>query len=229
MLVERLKRNIVIAIDGPAGSGKSTTARLLAKRLGMAYIDSGAFYRAITLEFINQKVDIKNSGAVAEQIKQIEIALEANENGNVIFLNGRNVSAEIRSPEVTALVSAVAALTAVREKVTQQLHKIARNRSLVVEGRDIGTVVFPHADLKIYMEAAVEERARRRHRELHDSGVISDFESIKSDIERRDQHDSQRLLSPLSKAADAVVLNTTNMNVDEVVEFIVAKLQQNLN
>ncbi len=228
-MVERLKKNIVIAIDGPAGSGKSTTARLLAKRLGMAYIDSGAFYRAITLEFINKKVDIKKPEAVAHQLKQIVIALEANENGNLIFLNGREVSAEIRSPEVTAMVSAVAALAAVREKVTQQLHKIASNRSLVVEGRDIGTVVFPHADLKIYMEAAVEERARRRHRELHDSGVISDFENIKSDIKRRDQHDSQRSLSPLSKAADAVVLNTTNMSVDEVVEFIVAKLQQNLN
>jgi len=219
----------VIAIDGPAGSGKSTTARLLAKKLGISYIDSGALYRAITLQCINERVDIKNPEEVARLLNQIDVKLEAGESGNVVFLNGRDVTAEIRSPQVTSQVSAVSALPAVREKVTLMLRQISENRSIVLEGRDIGTVVFPNADLKIYMEASIEERARRRHRELNDSGVVSNLENIKSDINRRDQHDSQRLISPLSKAPDAIVLNNTAMSIEKAVEFIVEKIAQRVN
>ena len=219
----------MIAIDGPAGSGKSTTARLLAKRLGVSYIDSGALYRAITLQCINQKVDIRNLEEMASLLNQIDVKLETGESGNVVFLNGKNVTAEIRMPQVTTQVSAVSALPAVREKVTQMLKHISENRAIVLEGRDIGTVVFPNADLKIYMEAAIEERARRRHRELNDSGVVSNLENITSDINRRDQQDSQRLISPLSKAPDAIVLNNTAMSIEDAVEFIVDKIAQRIN
>lgn len=174
-------------------------------------------------------MDIKNLEEVARLLNQIDVKLEAGESGNVVFLNGKNVTAEIRLPQVTAQVSAVSALPAVREKVTQMLRQISQNRSLVLEGRDIGTVVFPNADLKIYMEASIEERARRRHRELNDSGVVSNLKNIKSDIDRRDHHDSQRLISPLSKAPDAIVLNNTTMSIADAVEFIVEKIAQRIN
>jgi cytidylate kinase len=221
-----LKRNLVIAIDGPAGSGKSTAARRLAKRLGISYIDSGAVYRAITLQCINEGIDIQNSETVDELLRRTAVKLDAGDNGNVVFLNGRNVTAEIRLQPVTAKVSAVSALPAVRKKVTQMLRQISRNRSIVLEGRDIGTAVFPNADLKIYMEASIEERSRRRYRELHDAGVSADLENIKSEISRRDLHDSQRSLDPLSKAADAIVLNNTEMSIDDGVEFIAQKVKE---
>lgn len=221
-----MKRNLVIAIDGPAGSGKSTAARRLAKRLGISYIDSGAVYRAITLQCINEGIDIQNSETVDELLRRTAVKLDAGDNGNVVFLNGRNVTAEIRLQPVTAKVSAVSALPAVRKKVTQMLRQISRNRSIVLEGRDIGTAVFPNADLKIYMEASIEERSRRRYRELHDAGVSADLENIKSEISRRDLHDSQRSLDPLSKAADAIVLNNTEMSIDDGVEFIAQKVKE---
>jgi len=224
-----LKRNFVIAIDGPAGSGKSTTARLVAQRLGVSYIDSGAIYRAITLQCVKEKVDINNNDALINLLRRTDVELRAGDNGNRVFVNGKDVTKEIRSPQVTGAVSAVSALPPVRAAVTRKLHQISENNSIVLEGRDIGTVVFPNADLKIYMEASIDERARRRHRELHDSGVVSNVENIKSEITRRDQHDSQRLLSPLSKAPDAIVLNNTNMSIEDGVEFIVEKMAERVS
>jgi cytidylate kinase len=222
-----LKKPNVIAIDGPAGSGKSTTARLVAKKLGMNYVDSGALYRAVTLQFLEGNVKFSDEAAVNNVLGKSHLELQFTENGNLIFLDGKDVTKEIRSREVTANVSAVSELPQVREVVTKKLRQIAQQNAIVLEGRDIGTVVFPDAEVKIYMEASIAERARRRYHELKATGAEADLEAIQQDILRRDQHDSQRHLAPLSRAHDAIVLNNTDLSIEESADFIVRKIMNN--
>ena len=218
-----LEKPTVIAVDGPAGSGKSTAAKQVAQRLGFAYVDSGALYRAYTLACLRQAVPLDDPAAVAAVVAKSRVQLENHPEGCRVFLNGEDVTGEIRSPAVTASVSTVAEYSAVREAVNRQLRETAEKFSVVVDGRDIGTAVFPDADLKIYLEASVEERARRRYEELRAAGREVDLEEIKQDIERRDRHDANRSVAPLSKAPDAVVLDTTEMTPEDVVAFIVEK------
>lgn len=219
--------NKVVAIDGPAGSGKSTVAKRVAERLGILYVDSGALYRAVTWFFLKGAIDFSGSnGALADALHELDIELKASVDSVHVFINGEDVTAEIRSTEVTAHVSTVSEKACVREIVNRYLRELAKDKDIVLDGRDIGTVVFPAADLKIYLNASLEERARRRFSELKSIKNDVDFNEIRSDISRRDKHDSERTLAPLRPAADAVLLDTTNLTIDEGVAFVVDKFHE---
>lgn len=218
-----MKKRIVIAIDGPAGSGKSTIAGLVAKKLKILYIDSGAIYRAYTLQYLREGIKLEDQDALAEFLERTTVDLENRDTSTRIFVNRENVTKEIRSVEVTENVSSVSEKKSIRDVVTRKLRSDAEHNSVVMDGRDIGTVVFPDAELKVFLTASVEERARRREIDLKSAGVATDSEKIKSDIQRRDEHDSERNLAPLQKPDDAILLDTTNLTIDECVDFVVKK------
>ena len=212
----------VIAIDGPAGAGKSTIAKMAAKELNYIYIDTGAMYRGVAwlvLQKYNTPVTTKDILSVLENI---DIHLAYDQNGTMlVYVNNQDVSTKIRTPEVTALVSQVAAISQVRAKMVELQRKMAQKGAVLMDGRDIGTCVLPNADLKIYLTASVEERARRRAKELQEKGYDVDVEKIKQDITMRDEADMNREISPLKQADDAKLLDTTNMNIQEVLQAII--------
>ncbi len=214
-------KKLVIAIDGPAASGKSTTSKLTAKRLGYLHVDTGAMYRAMTLKIIESGVDVSDTVRITEIARKTAIRLEDYDDELKIFLDGRDVTKNIRSQAVTKNVSAVSALKDVREVMVREQRQMGKNGGIVLEGRDIGTVVFPDADVKIFMVADVEERARRRAKELEKQGTQIPFEQLVNEIIERDQKDSQRDISPLRKADDAHILDTSNLTIEEQVDFIV--------
>lgn len=211
----------VIAIDGPAGSGKSTTARLLAARLGYIYLDTGAMYRAVTLFALRNDVSPDDARALEAIAGKVVIEFKPEGDGNRVFLNGEDVSAAIRSPEVTAAVSQVSAHPGVREAMVRQQREIAIKGSVVAEGRDTTSVVFPEADLKVYLEASPAERARRRLIDFTRLNISSSIEEQMKDLQRRDAYDSGRAHSPLTRTGDAVVIDTTNLTVEEQVDRII--------
>ena len=217
-------KKITVAIDGPAGSGKSTVARLLAKRLGVLNINSGAVYRAVTLLLLRKKVDLRKHNQIKKILSDTKIELVEDYEKVSVLLNGQDVSKEIRSLQVTAKVSAVSKKREVRGFVNTLLTEIAEDKSVVMEGRDIGTVVLPNADLKIFLEATSNERARRRNAELRSSGMETSLEQIKKDIIKRDRQDSSRAVSPLKKADDAILIDTTDLEKEEVVDRIANKV-----
>jgi cytidylate kinase len=207
----------VIAIDGPSGSGKSTVARSIAERLGLDYLDTGAMYRSVAFAALRRGIDPDDADAVARLVEQVEIVLD----GSNVKVDGVDASIEIRGPEVTRAVSAVAANPAVRrEMVSRQREWITSHGGGVVEGRDIGAVVWPDADLKIYLTARLAVRATRRHQEV----VELDYENVAADMAERDTLDSTRDASPLQQADGAVVVDTTERTVDEVVEHVLGHL-----
>lgn len=212
----------VIAIDGPAGAGKSTIAKMAAKELNYIYIDTGAMYRGVAwlvLQKYNTPVTTKDILSVLENI---DIHLAYDQNGTMlVYVNNQDVSTKIRTPEVTALVSQVAAISQVRAKMVELQRKMAQKGAVLMDGRDIGTCVLPNADLKIYLTASVEERARRRAKELQEKGYDVDVKKIKQDITMRDEADMNREISPLKQAEDAILLDTTNMNIQEVLQAII--------
>lgn len=218
-----MKKRIVIAIDGPAGSGKSTIARLVAKNLNILYIDSGAIYRAYTLQCLREGIKLEDEESLSIFLERLAVNLESGETGTEIFIESENVSKEIRSAEVTANVSSISENRSIREIVTRKLREAAEHRSVVMDGRDIGTVVFPDAQLKIFLTASLEERARRRMNDFKSAGVKTDLEKIKRDIQARDKHDTERKLAPLLKPDDAILFDTTNLTIDECVDFIAKK------
>lgn len=217
------EKRLVITIDGPAASGKSTTARNVAERLGYMYIDTGAMYRAVTLEVIRQKIDLHDEKGVAAIAASASIELRPGPFKLHLFLNGEDVTDEIRSAEVTRSVSAVSRIRSVREALVRIQRRLGRDGGVVLEGRDIGTVVFPRADLKIFMVAEIDARSRRRAAEMRERGEPSTEEQVAEDIRRRDELDSGRAVSPLVKAADAVELDTSELSIEEQVEFVVRK------
>lgn len=225
-VVDQFAGNFIIAIDGPSGSGKSTVTRLVASKLGISYLDSGAFYRACTVRLLRDGVDLRDRDRIKEILNGTKIDAVAKQDGSATFLNGEDVSTEIRSDEVTANVSRVSEIGVVRDLVTRQLRNRALNQSLVVEGRDIGTVVFPGSALKIYLSASAAARAERRNEEMVGTGRESNVEEIRRGLEKRDNHDSHRLLAPLHKAEDAVLLDTTDMSIEEVVSLVVNKANE---
>ncbi|HDR7798197.1 (d)CMP kinase [Bacillus tropicus] len=215
-----MDKRISIAIDGPAAAGKSTVAKVVAKKLSYVYIDTGAMYRTITYAALEQKVDIENEDQLMEVVKNVKIEFQQGENTQLVFLNGQDVSDVIRTPEVTNRVSIVAKHRLVREEMVRRQQELAEKGGVVMDGRDIGTHVLPDAEVKIFMLASVEERAERRHLENMNKGFDSNLEQLKEEIAQRDKLDSEREVSPLKKADDALELDTTSLSIEEVVQKI---------
>lgn len=215
-----MKKNISIAIDGPAAAGKSTVAKIIAKRLSYVYIDTGAMYRALTYRALRQGVALDDEQALVALLKNTYIELKSSAQGQLVFVNGEDVTNIIRSEEVTNAVSLVAKHPLVREEMVKRQRALAKNGGVVMDGRDIGTHVLPDAEVKIFLKASVEERAKRRHAENIARGFPSDLETLKKEIARRDQIDSEREVAPLKKAKDAIEIDTTSLSVEEVVERI---------
>ncbi|MGO2695388.1 MAG: (d)CMP kinase [Bavariicoccus seileri] len=209
-----------IAIDGPASSGKSTVAKLLAKDLGITYLDTGAMYRAITYLALSKKVDLKDETKLQQLAKSADIKFMTSDDGQKVFLNGLDVTQQIRTEVVSQNVSLVSSYKSVREELVRKQQAFITKGGIVMDGRDIGTVVMPNADLKIFMVASVEIRAKRRHLENLERGFKSDYEAIKEQIATRDEYDQNRANSPLTKADDAILLDSSHMTVPEVVAEI---------
>ncbi|MFC4768886.1 (d)CMP kinase [Effusibacillus consociatus] len=213
---------IRVAIDGPAGAGKSTVAKMVARRLGLLYIDTGAMYRAVTWKAIEEGIPLSDEQKLVELASNLHIRLQTNKQKQSVFVNDTNVTEQIRSKEVTEHVSTVSAIPGVRTSLVKMQQKLAQEQGVVMDGRDIGTCVIPDAEVKIFLTASLEERARRRMEELIRKGVQVDFEELKSSIAKRDEMDSSREFAPLRKAEDAYSIDTTNLSLDEVVEQIVS-------
>ncbi len=213
-------KKIIIALDGPAGSGKTTTAREVAKKLNYIYIDTGAMYRATTLAFIRSGKELEGFD-FDSLMDNIKIELEPSESGQRTLLNGEDVSKEIRTAEVTKLASPVAAVGIVREKLVDQQRELGKQGGVVMDGRDIGTVVFPNADLKLYMHASIEARAERRTKELIAAGSQVTVAEIAKLISDRDDFDSSREISPLRKADDAQVIDTSNITIEDQTNVVI--------
>ncbi|NMB21628.1 MAG: (d)CMP kinase [Firmicutes bacterium] len=215
-----------IAVDGPAGAGKSTIARLVAKQLGLRYVDTGAMYRAVTLVALRQGVDMDDEDALLRVATSMDLNIVfQGQRGNVIYLDGQDVTGLIRQPDVTANVSTVSTHKKVRDFIVALQDQIGRQGSVVMDGRDIGTVVMPDADWKIFLQATVEERARRRQQELQRKGVVVDIKDLQEQIRTRDHLDSTRENSPLRKAEDAIEIDTTSLSISEVVEKVLDLIQ----
>jgi cytidylate kinase len=211
---------IVIAIDGPSGSGKSTVGKAIARRLGYLYIDSGAVYRAIGLKTVETNTALDDSAAIARLARQSEINLGGDPDHLKVFLDGREVATEIRLPGASHASSVVATIPEVRKAVVEKLREMARGGGVVMDGRDIGTKVFPHAQLKLFLDASIEVRARRRCDEERERGREVSVEQIRAELEERDRRDRERTATPLVKAPDAIFLDTSDMSLDRVVEHV---------
>lgn len=213
-------KNIQIAIDGPAGAGKSTVAKIAAEKLQYTYIDTGAMYRALTLKALRTNTDLDSEQAIADLLKQSTIELQPSENGQRVLLDGEDVSEEIRFPNISSNVSKVAAHATMREVMVGLQQEMASRGGVVMDGRDIGTAVLPAAELKVYMSATVEERARRRFEDNNNRGIASSIEKLQEEIALRDKLDSEREASPLVQADDAIFLDTTELSIAEAADAI---------
>lgn len=209
-----------IAIDGPAGAGKSTISKTLAKELDYIYIDTGAMYRSVGLAALDAGINPRNESDIAEILDDIIIDIKNGENGPVFYLNGNDVSEKIRRPQVSMAASDVAVIPAVRLKLVEQQRNLAEKADVVMDGRDIGTYVLPNAELKIFLTASVEERARRRYNELCEKGEKASLDAVAAEIEARDKNDSERTFAPLRQAEDAVLVDTTGLSISQVTEKI---------
>lgn len=206
-----------IAIDGPASAGKSTVAKILASDLNYIYCDTGAMYRVLTLQALRHDVDVEDESKLVALLKDTDITFEPDGNQQKVFLNGENVTTDIRQPDVTNAVSAVSAHKGVREELVRRQQVIAEAGGIVMDGRDIGTAVLPDAEVKIFLVASAKERAERRYKENISKGIETPLEVLQKEIEDRDYKDSHREVSPLVQADDAVLLDTTSLSIDEVV------------
>ena len=209
-----------VAIDGPAGAGKSTVAKAVAKNQGFIYVDTGAMYRAMALYFIRKEIDTNDVECICSKLDEIEISLGYEDGVQQVFLNGENVSGLIRTEEVGMATSTISKIKEVREKMVALQQEIAKTTDVVMDGRDIGMWVLPNADVKIYLTASSIERARRRHKELVEKGGTKTLEEIEQDIIARDYQDMNRENSPLVQAPDATYLDTSDMNLEQVIEAI---------
>ncbi len=209
-----------IAIDGPAGAGKSTIAKLIAKKKGFIYVDTGAMYRAMGLYYLQNNVSADDTKMIEEKCRDIDVSIKYESGEQVVYLNGRNVNGLIRTQEVGNMASAISVNGMVREKMVNLQRKLAETVSVVMDGRDIGTVVLPDALVKIYLTASVSVRAKRRYDEYVQKGQEADLKKIEKEIEERDKRDMTREISPLKQAEDAVLVDTSELNIDEVVKLI---------
>ena len=216
-------KHLTVAIDGPAGSGKSTVTRRVAEQLDCLYLDSGAMYRVVTLQSIRAGVAPTNVTGLMQLVQTCQI--DFTENGRIALLDGKDVSDAIRTPEINRLVSDFSKIPELRHEIVKQQRRIGENSSIVAEGRDVTTVVFPYADHKFYLTASVEERARRRFAELKAKGIDCTLEGIQEEISTRDTKDCSREHSPLRAAEDAIVVDTTDMSIHQVVNFVIGRIQ----
>ena len=218
--------SISIAIDGPAGAGKSTIAKMLTKKLNYTYLDSGAMYRTITYLVCNENIDFNDNEKVVKVTKNTEIDINYNDNKFKIFINNIDITNKIRSNIVDKNVSTIAQIKGVRDELVKKQRKLAKSKDIVMDGRDIGTRVLPNADYKFYITATVEERANRRYKDIIDRGESNKtLEEVKNEIIKRDKIDSNRKYSPLKKAKDAIVVDTTNMSKKEVLQKLLSHIK----
>jgi len=215
------KKKLVIAIDGPAASGKSTTARKVAQILNYLYIDTGAMYRALTLEVLNRNISENNEKEVVKIAREVKIKLLSSDKGLRTILNGEDVSEKIRLPEITRIISSVSAYKEVRDIMKLKQRELAANRGVVMDGRDIGTVVLPRAEIKIFMDASTDQRTDRRVKELKEKNIKVDRERIKEEIIQRDLIDSTRDVAPLRPAKDAIIIDTSTLTIDAQVQRVI--------
>ena len=213
-------KKLVVAIDGPAGEGKSTVSQLAAKKLGYTYIDTGAMYRAVAWKTLQQEKEVTDE-LILDVVKDINVRLHYDGNKTVVVVDDVDITGEIRTPEVSHIVSQVAALGPVREKMVDLQRKMAAEGGVLMDGRDIASHVLPNADVKIFLTASIDERAKRRYKEMKEKGFDVELDKLKADIRARDKADSEREISPLVRVDDAVLLDTTGMSIDEVVAEII--------
>jgi len=218
-----MSKNLVIAIDGPAGSGKSTAAKNLAEKLGYVYMDTGAMYRAITYIALRKNI-ADDKDAVIEMVKVLDIRLDFINGITRVYVNDEEVTDVIRTAEVNAKVSDISRISEVREQLVKIQRRMGENGGLVAEGRDISTVVFPRADIKIFLTASLEERARRRHKEYLEKNIEITYEEVKKNIARRDEIDSGREISPLKKADDAIEIDNTTTSIEDEIKYMLNKV-----
>lgn len=217
-------KNYVVALDGPAGGGKSTIAKLIAKDFGITYLDTGAMYRMVALYTLENGIEITDEKKIVESLDNIKMDIV----GDKFFLNGNDVSEKIRTPEVTKIVSPVSAIKEVRVKLVDLQREISKGKRVILDGRDIGTVVFPNADLKVFLVASAEERAKRRLKDYEQKGISETFENVLKDIQERDYTDSNRKESPLKQAEDAVVVDSSFMSIEEVSSLITKMIKEKI-
>lgn len=211
---------IKMAIDGPAGAGKSTIAKQIADKLDIIYLDTGAMYRAIALKCLQNNIDLEDTEAILRLLNNTQIDVEFQNNIQSVILDGIDISDEIRTTEVSNIASYIAKIPDVRKKLASMQRKIGRDKSIIMDGRDIGTYVLPNADIKIFLTASLEERAKRRWLEYRSKGECKDLDFVKREIEQRDRSDSTRKFAPLKKADDAIVIDTTDKSIEQVVDTI---------
>ncbi|HEY9061781.1 MAG TPA: (d)CMP kinase [Pseudobacteroides sp.] len=224
-----MQRNISIAIDGPAGAGKSTIAKIISKNMGIVYLDTGAMYRTVALKAVRDQIDTTDRESLAKMVQDVDITVDYIDGEQSIYLNGEDVTSQIRTPEISIGASNVAVVPEVRIKMVELQRQIASKTSVVMDGRDIGTYVLPKANFKFFLTASVEERALRRYNEQLAKGFKDiSLDSVKSDIEYRDKNDSSREFAPLAKAADAIEVDTTSLSIDEVAQRIVSIIKENM-
>jgi len=219
-MINEMKKNFVIAIDGPAASGKSTTAKLLAQKLHFVYIDTGAMYRACALNALEDKIPLDDLSGLKTMLDRIDIRIIYHEDGNRLLLNGIDVTERIREADITSLSSTISQLGIVRDKMVELQRRMGQEGGIVMDGRDIGTVVFPNADFKFFVIADVQIRAERRWKEAKEKGEYLDLEKVEQELLWRDKNDSEREIAPLRKAEDAVEIDTTNLTIQQQVEKI---------
>ena len=210
----------IVAIDGPAGSGKGTVTKIISEKEKLVAIDTGAMYRCVALDCINNGINCEDIEGIKERLKNIDIKLKNNNGQKTVLLNGKDVTKEIRTPKVDNAVAKFAAIKIVRDKMTPLQRKMGENQDVIMEGRDIGTVVFPNADVKIYLECSVEERARRRYKQNQAKNIKCTYEEVLESIKERNKLETEREIAPLRKADDAILVDSTNLSIDEVVNKV---------
>lgn len=216
----------IVAVDGTAGSGKGSVTKVIAERLGLIAIDTGAMYRCVALECTNRKITCEEIEKIKEVLENINIEIKREGSNQLIFLNGKDVTREIRTPEVDKVVAKFAAIKEVREKITPIQRKMSENNDIIMEGRDIGTVVFPNADVKVFLDCSVEERAMRRYRQNIEKGIQTTYEEVLEGIKERHRLETEREIAPLIQAPDAVYVDSTGMSIEEEVQAVIKIIEE---
>lgn len=219
----------IVAVDGPAGSGKGTITKIVSERMNLVSIDTGAMYRCVALDCLNNEIDSTDLDGIENILNNIKIELKNEDGKQKVLLNGKDVSEEIRTAKVDNAVAKYAAVKIIRDKVTPMQRKMGETQNIIMEGRDIGTVVFPNADVKIFLDCSVEERARRRYNQNLEKGINETFEEVLSNIKERHRLETEREVAPFVKAEDAIYIDSSNMTIEEVSDKIIEIIKQKMN